>query len=49
MLFGRLSLPVDLGNTCPDQRNQIAPDRNRVLRVFKSAQQERRDAEPVIF
>ena len=46
-LFGGLDLPIDLKGAGPDQRNQIAADRDGILRVFETAQQERMDAEAV--
>ena len=48
-LLSRFGLPVDRFRAGLDQRDQVAPDRDRVLRILKPAQQERMDAEPVIF
>ena len=48
-LFGGFGLPVDLERACLDERDQVAADCDRVVRILKTAQQERVNAEPVIF
>src|SRR6185436_7152810 len=48
VLLGRFGLPVDRKRALLDERNQVAADRNRVVRILKAAQQEGMNAEPVI-
>src|SRR5947209_17424316 len=47
-LLGRFGLPVDRKRALLDKWNQVAADRHRVVRIFKTAQQEGMNAEPVI-